>query len=350
MGKETRREIKTGKTVVFGATGLVGSHLTAQLLLEGCQDVVLPLRSRKHLPRLEKVLQYHGISPRPLQIIETSYYTPKTFLPFLEGATAVFHCAGILSDRSGATQRMVAENVAITRAIASACLQAQTGRLVHVSSVAALGSSDLGKPVDETCDFQSLSGRSAYSVSKFYSENEVWRAHANGLDVSIANPSVILGYGDWHTRNTPRLFRMIYQGLPFVPEGESGYVSADDVARALIVLATEGEQVSGQRFILSNEQLSYRALFNDIAASLHVSPPRWMVKGGTLRGAARIAGILERMGLHPAISRELLETTSQHLVYDGRRITEQTSFRYSVLKEDIARMGQQFLADFKAFR
>ena len=349
MEQGTVRNIKTSKTVVLGATGMVGAHLTARLLLEGYRNIVLPVRNRKHLPRLQRVLRYHGIEGIEgdgLQIAETPYYNSAALAALIDGADAVFHCAAAISASPGRSQRMIADNVAVTHAVTEACLRAGAGRLVYVSSVAALGIPEAGKATDEDTAFQSLAGRSPYSVSKFYSENEVWRAHADGLDVTVANPAVILGYGDWHTHNTPRLFRMIYKGLPFAASGEVGYVSARDVARALVVLATEGSNVSGQRFVLSNEQLTYRALFSQMAEALQVKPPRWVLPDSLLKRAARCADTLERWGIRCPIDRNMLESVTKRLRYDGRRITEQTPFRYTPLKEDIAAMGRQFRIDF----
>ena len=342
----TVRNIRTSKAVVLGATGMVGSHLTARLLLEGCRNIVLPVRSRRNLPRLQRVLRYHGVTDDGLRIAETPYYDSAALAALIDGADTVFHCAAAISAPPGHSQRMIADNVAVTHAVTEACRRAGAGRLVYVSSVAALGVPETGKAANEDTAFQTLAGRSPYSVSKFYSENEVWRAHAGGLDVAVANPAVILGYGDWRTHNTPRLFRMIYKGMPFSACGEGGYVSAGDVARALVVLATEGGNVSGKRFVLSNEQLTYRTLFSQMAEALQVKPPRWVLPDSLLHRAARCAGALDRLGIRCPIDRNMLESVTHRLRYDGRRITEQTSFRYTPLKEEIAAMGRQFRLDF----
>jgi nucleoside-diphosphate-sugar epimerase len=68
--------------------------------------------------------------------------------------------------------------------------------------------------VDEDCIFKFNNQESNYSYSKYYAEQEVWRASNEGLDVVILNPSIILGPGDWD-KGSSKIFQRIYQGLKF---------------------------------------------------------------------------------------------------------------------------------------
>ena len=105
----------------------------------------------------------------------------------------------------------------------------------YVSSVASLGRNTTDKIVDEQCFFTATNNESNYSLSKYFSEQEVWRASAEGLDVVIINPSIILGPGDWN-KGSSQIFQKIYNGLKFYTSGSSGYVDVIDVADSLLQL------------------------------------------------------------------------------------------------------------------
>ena len=68
-------------------------------------------------------------------------------------------------------------------------------------------------------------------MSKYFSEQEVWRASQEGVDVVISNPSIILGPGDWN-KGSSQIFQKIYNGLKFYTTGSTGYVDVVDVANA----------------------------------------------------------------------------------------------------------------------
>ena len=94
--------------------------------------------------------------------------------------------------------------------------------------------------------------KSGYSLSKFFSEMEVWRGIEEGLDAVIVNPSIIMGPGNWEI-GSPKLFQSIWKGLNYYTKGISGFVDVRDVVKAMILLMEETrfEQVKNQRFILN---------------------------------------------------------------------------------------------------
>ena len=96
---------------------------------------------------------------------------------------------------------------------------------------------------------------SNYSLSKYYSEQEVWRASQEGIDVVIINPSVILGPGDW-TKGSSQIFQKLYKGLKFYTTGSTGYVDVVDVASCAILLLQS--DIKNERFIVNGANLKFR--------------------------------------------------------------------------------------------
>src|SRR5690606_10678318 len=100
------------------------------------------------------------------------------------------------------------------------------------------------------------------SLSKYRAEMEVWRGIAEGLNAVIVNPSIVLGYGDWHSSSSA-IFKNVYEQFPWYTNGINGFVDVEDVARAVVLLLEA--PVKGERFILNGDNWSYRNLFNAIA-------------------------------------------------------------------------------------
>ena len=120
-------------------------------------------------------------------------------------------------------QKLLKINAQGTANIVNACLEHQIGRLCHVSSIAALGDSQDGEPIDESHLWSKSSSPSPYSFSKFRGEMEVWRGIHEGLQAVIVNPSIIIGPGMWYG-SWAGIFKQIYKGLNYYPTGTSGYI------------------------------------------------------------------------------------------------------------------------------
>ena len=97
-----------------------------------------------------------------------------------------------------------------------------------------------------------------------------WRAAAEGLNMVIVNPSTVLGYGDWSTSSCA-IFKNVYNEFPWYTEGVNGFVDVRDVARTMILLMNS--KISGQRYILNAENLSYKEIFSLMAKGFEKKPP-----------------------------------------------------------------------------
>jgi nucleoside-diphosphate-sugar epimerase len=115
----------------------------------------------------------------------------------MQGVTQVYHCAAIVSFAPKDQQKMLIANQEGTANVVNACLEHKIQKLVYVSSVAALGRIRIGTPIDETMNWTSETSNSEYGKTKYLAEMEVWRGMAEGLNVAVVNPVIILGAGDW---------------------------------------------------------------------------------------------------------------------------------------------------------
>jgi dihydroflavonol-4-reductase len=241
--------------VVTGGTGFLGAYIIKELVDRGYK--VRAIRRKNNFPTFipasifEKVEWFDG------DILDV-----VSLQDAFEGASAVIHAAAMVSFHRGDKEAMFQTNVEGTANVVNMALEAGIQKLVHVSSIAAIGRTVNGDTVNEEKKWAESKTNTNYAVSKYQAELEVWRGIAEGLNAVIVNPSTILGYGDWNNSSCA-LFKSIYNEFPYYSNGINGFVGVEDAARAIVLLMESG--ISSKRFILNSENWSFRKLFDTIA-------------------------------------------------------------------------------------
>ncbi|MDL2320549.1 NAD-dependent epimerase/dehydratase family protein [Alistipes sp. OttesenSCG-928-B03] len=335
------------RSVVTGATGLVGSHLVAELVRRGATDITLPVRDASRLDRLHRTLAREGVdaSGVRLRVVETELTDPIALKEAFEGVDTVYNCAAAVSLGAMDETALIEGNIAIAKHVVNACLAAGVGKLVHVSSIAALGSAAEGEEyIDESRNPESLAAMPAYYAGKFLSENEVWRGVACGLRAVVVNPAVVLGAGDWRTGSTAMIPTMA-SGVPFYTDGVTAMVDVRDVARAMIDLG-ECAAAEGERFILAGQNIGYREFLTLAAQAAGKRPPRFKVGGALLGAAWRGARLWERItGSRLLFTRDVAQALMTQTFYTTDKIRRTIGFEFTPLALTIDRVVKQYLAE-----
>ncbi len=257
---DTSADLNTNKRIlVTGAAGLVGNELTNHLLAGGYKVTAI-----YHSAPVK--MDHPNLTVHQCDILDTTGLEEV-----MHGITHVYHCAAMISFEPKDKYRLLKINVEGTANVVNACLRAGIQKLVHVSSVAALGRIRNGEIVTEQMNWTEETSNSVYGKSKYLGELEVWRGIGEGLHASIVNPSIILGGNNWDN-GSAALFKTAYNEFKWYTEGITGFVDVSDVARAMILLMNS--EISGQRFILSAENLSYKQIFYTIAKCFEKKPPQ----------------------------------------------------------------------------
>ena len=207
---------------------------------------------------------------------------------------------------------------------------------MHVSSVSALGRIRNGQTVSEEMNWTPETSNSIYGKSKYLAELEVWRGLAEGLQTVVVNPSVILGADNWETGSTA-LFKTVYNEFKWYTEGVSGFVDVRDVAEAMILLMNS--DISGQRFILNSECVSYKDLFFSIAKCFGKKPPQKKVTPFLAEVVWRME-VLKAMftGKKQLLTKETARTAQSKIYYDNSKILKALpGFQFIKIKDTIER-------------
>ena len=292
--------------VVTGAAGLVGSELTKQLLDKDYKVTAIYHSTPLHISHPNLII-------KQCDILDTF-----SLEEIMQDVTHVYHCAAIVSFEPKNERRLLKINVEGTANVVNACISANVQKLIHVSSVSSLGRIRNGETVTEQMNWTEETSNSIYGKSKYLGELEVWRGIGEGLQAAIVNPSIILGGDNWHNGSSA-LFKSAYDEFKYYTEGTTGFVDVRDVACAMILLMNS--KISGQRFILSSENLSYKEIFYLIAKCFGKKPP----KKNVTPLLAEIVWRLEAMksaitGKKHLVTKETARTAQSTVKYDNSKI------------------------------
>ncbi len=328
------------RTLVTGATGLVGSELVHQLLREG-----VPVRI---LRRETSSLSLLGTAAENVEHAVGDLRDARSLLEAMEGVDRVYHAAAKVSFGPGQRDALHAVNVTGTGNVVNAALRAGVERLVHTSSMAAFGRPGLraskrsGVPalstvpvIDEETRWDGDENRSAYALSKYESELEVHRGIAEGIDAVIVNPSLIFGVGQ-EGHNTRRIVDVVRSGwAKAVPPGSTNVVDVRDVAAGMRRAMAEGE--TGRRYFLGSENVSWKELVSTLAIAFGEDPPSRTLPPLLLHAAAwasEAVSLVTRQTV--GLTREHVRTSTSKHRYSNERARSEIGCQFRSFGETAA--------------
>lgn len=311
--------------LVTGATGFLGSEVARQLVLQG-HTIRCTKRVTSVIPAL--------LSPFSANIewAEADLLDIFSLEEALDGVTQVYNCAAWVSLREADKQPMIYTNVTGTANLVNLCLAGRC-RLVHVSSIAAIGYAKPGELITEKHQLDPATENDGYAISKLESEMEVWRGIAEGLNAVIVNPSIIIG-PNAGKEGSGALFETVRKGLKFYTNGSGGFVDVEDVARVMTALMNSN--ISGERFIVNAENISYKEITNLIARNFVVKPPSIAAKPWMMEVAwrwAKLAGVL--VGKPPAVDKVAARAASAERRFDNSKIRAATGISFKPFEESV---------------
>ncbi|MEO6219816.1 MAG: NAD-dependent epimerase/dehydratase family protein [Ginsengibacter sp.] len=310
------------KILVTGAAGLVGGELLKQLLGEGYSITAL----------------YHSV---PLQLIHPHLVIEQCDIldvtrlhEIMQGITHVYHCAALVSFEKKEKYRLLKINIEGTANIVNACLDAGVQKIIHVSSVSALGRIRNGEVITEKMNWTEDTSNSIYGKSKYLGEMEVWRGIGEGLQAAIVCPSLILGGNNWDSGSSA-VFKSAWNEFKWYTEGGGGFVDVRDVARSMILLMNS--EITDNRFILSGENLSYRHVFTSIAKCFNKKPPHKKVTPFLTEIVWRLEALKAVFtGKKSLLTKETAQTALTTVYFDNSKILNALpGFHFTPVSETI---------------
>jgi dihydroflavonol-4-reductase len=236
---------------ITGATGFVGGNLVRELLNQGIKVRALA----------RKGSDLRNLSGLSIEQVEGSLDDEKLLEKALLDCEWLFHVAAHYSLCLKDSQAIYQANVEGTRKILFAARKAGVKRIVHTSSVAAIGVPPEGQIADEQTTTTLEALVSDYKKSKFLSEELARNAAKEGLPVIIVNPSTPIGPHD--VKPTPTgdiVLKFLRRQMPVYVHTGLNLVDVRDVAKGHILAAEKGK--IGERYILGNKDVTLKEMLD----------------------------------------------------------------------------------------
>ena len=264
----------------------------------------------------------------------------------MDGIEQLYHAAALVSFNPSRRRELFRTNIEGTANIVNAALECGVKKMVHVSSVSAMGRIRTGVAVDETMFWTRETSNSNYGQSKYLAELEVWRAFGEGLNGVIVNPTLILGAGNWENGSS-KMFKTAFDEFPWYTEGASGFVDVRDVVKAMIELMES--DISGERFILNAENRNFRDVFTLMSNEFGKRPPHRKVNRFLAALVWRIEWLKSKLNRkEPLLTKETAKTGQAKVEFNNAKLKKfLPSFQYIPVNQTIRDVCREILANNK---
>jgi len=307
------------KILVTGATGFIGSSLVRKLAATP-DEVSILVRKSSDLTSLSDVLD-------KVRLVYGDITDRASLDSALKDIDLVYHSAGLTYMGDKKNELLYKINVEGTRNILDASLAAGVKRVVHVSSITAVGIAFDKKPLSESSEWNFHAISLEYARTKHLSEIAVAEAVKKGLDCVIVNPAFVFGAGDINF-NAGRIIKDIYnRRLPFYPLGGVCVVDVEIVADTIMTAMKIGK--TGERYIIGGENVSYKQLADTISRitgspKVHFPLPFWMAR--ILRSMLDLYKKKNRIS--KLFNLSMFRVASEFLYYDSAKASRELNMRF----------------------
>jgi dihydroflavonol-4-reductase len=309
---------------VTGANGLLGKFIIKRLVDEKLKVIAitrLPTQPSDHYSS-DLVIHRSADMTDPVGVEEV-----------LKEATCVIHAAAFVSLNPRAAQKIFDTNVTGTKNIVDTCLHLRIPKLIHISSVAALGKPKGIKNITEESKWIAGSFNTIYAESKHLAELEAFRGGEEGLSVSVISPSVILAPGDW-SRSSAKLFKFVWDEKPFYTEGQFNYVDVRDVAD--LVFHSYQHNKGTEKYIASAGSVTFLEFFQKVASRFNKRPPAINIPTAAIGFLGVLDSIRSRItGSDPFIDRKALRTNRESFIYSNQKAVQSMKKQFRSLEETL---------------
>jgi dihydroflavonol-4-reductase len=303
-------------TLVTGAAGFLGSHVTRQLVARGDEVRVLLRASSTN----------RAIADLSLEYVTGDLRDPASLDRAMKGIKRVFHVAADYRLWAKRKQDIYDSNVGGTKNLLAAAKRAGVEQLVYTSTVATIAVDRPQHPNEFTdAKLEEMVGH--YKRSKWMAEREVLDAAKGGLPVIVAMPTTPVGPWDWKPTPTGKIILDFLNGkMPGYVVTGLNFVGVEECAAGHLLIAEKGKV--GERYLLGGENLTLKGMLDLLARITGLRAPMLKIPHGLALGVAYANTMFSRLiGREPGIPIEGVKIARHMMFVDSSRAQRELGFK-----------------------
>src|SRR5579859_1001758 len=303
-------------TLVTGASGFLGSHVTRQLVARG-ETVRVLLRASSN---------NRAIADLPLEYVTGDLRDSASLARALAGVARVFHVAADYRLWARRKQEIYDSNVGGTKNLLDAARRAGVSQFIYTSTVATIAVDRPEHPNEFTdAKLEEMIGH--YKRSKWQAEREVLDAAKQGFPAIVAMPTTPVGPWDWKPTPTGKIILDFLNGkMPGYVETGLNFVGVEECAAGHLLVSEKGK--IGERYLLGAENLTLKEVLDILAKITGLSAPKHKIPHGLALTAAYANTIFSRLTFRePQIPIEGVKIARHNMFVDCSRAQRELGFR-----------------------
>jgi dihydroflavonol-4-reductase len=303
-------------TLVTGAAGFLGSHVTRQLVARGDEVRVLLRASSTN----------RAIADLSLEYVTGDLRDPASLDRAMKGIKRVFHVAADYRLWARRKQEIYDSNVGGTKNLLEAAKRAGVEQLIYTSTVATIAVDRPQHPNEFTdAKLEEMVGH--YKRSKWMAEREALNAAKSGLPVIVAMPTTPVGPWDWKPTPTGKIVLDFLNGkMPGYVETGLNFVGVEECAAGHLLISEKGKV--GERYLLGGENLTLKGMLDILAKITGLRAPMLKIPHGLALGVAYANTVFSRLvGREPGIPIEGVKIARHMMFVDSSRAQRELGFK-----------------------
>jgi nucleoside-diphosphate-sugar epimerase len=272
---------------ITGITGLLGTNLAEDLLMQGFRVKAL----------IRNISKFTEFCHPNLLLIQGNLQ--DDIVQHLLDVDVFIHIAAVISQNLTKYADYSKINVNATRHLFAACKHSGVKKFIFVSSANTIGYGSETYLGRENLSMRTPFTKSMYAKSKREAEQYLL-SHKDAIEIIILNPTFMIGNYDSKPSSGKIILMAWKKKLIFYPPGGKNFVDVKDVSQAIIQSIVFGQ--SGERYLISNENLSYRDFYTRLNVIIHQKPIMIRIPKFFLIAIGYFGDVIRRLNIKTSIS------------------------------------------------
>lgn len=313
------------KVLVTGADGVLGSNLVRVLLDRNYEVTAL----------IEKGKDPITLNNLAVKRIEGNILNSSDVDLAMHGQEVLIHCAASTSLWPARSSIVNEVNVQGTENMIQAALRVGIKRMIYVGTANSFGFGTIKDPGKEGDLYKSGKYGLDYMDSKKLAQEKVIHAVKHkGLPAIIVNPTFMIGPFDSKPSSGAMILALIQNKIPCYTNGGKNYINVADVAVGIANAIDLGRV--GECYILGNENLSFKAMFEKISTVVNCSAPKRKLPSVIVKLYGKMNALFARiLNFQPSITPQLARISCEEHYYSAQKAVRELKLPQTPLEKGI---------------